>query len=175
MILSLIYLTAHYYIDMSKKILISSCLVGKKCAYDGKDRYNDEVASLAALCKSVDICPEVSGGLGCPRERHEIWGGSGDDVLSGKAKVLSQTGKDHTREFVNGAKNVLEIARNNDIQIALLKAKSPSCANGMIHSGCFNGTLREGSGVAAALLKSNNIKLYNENEITTLKIHLQML
>ena len=160
---------------MSKKILISSCLIGKKCAYDGKDRYSDEIVSLAETCGFVDICPEVSGGLGCPRERHEISGGDGNDVLSGKAMVVTQSGQDHTREFILGSQNALSLARDNDIQIAVLRSKSPSCGKNKIHSGQFDGVLDNGMGVTMALLNRNNIKVCSENEITTLKIHLQML
>ncbi len=160
---------------MSQKLLISSCLIGKKCAYDGRDRYDPEVASLAKACDFVDICPELSAGLGCPRVPHEISGGDGNDVLSGDAAIITESSQDYTQEFLLGAQNALDLAINNNIRIAVLKSKSPSCGTAAVYSGRFDGKLNNGMGVTAALLKRNNINIYNENEITALKIHLQML
>lgn len=157
------------------RILVSSCLLGKKCAYDGEDRYDPDVASLSRYCEFVAFCPELAGGLGCPRERHEISGGSSSDVLSGKARIISQNGIDHTHQFLTGALKTLDKAIQNDIKYAVLKSKSPSCGKYIVHSGDFDGRLKEGKGLTSELLAVNNISIYNEEEISALKIRLQML
>ncbi len=150
---------------MPSKILVSSCLTGEKCAYDGKDR---TVSAVRELCKRfgcVRACPEVDGGLGCPREFHEITGNTGEDVLDGKARVLSFSGEDRTEHFIRGAKAALKKALRNSVSIAVMKARSPSCGRGRIYSGKFDGTLCDGNGVTAALLMRHGIKVFTEEEI----------
>ncbi len=98
------------------KILISSCLLGKKCSYDGDSRISEDVIDLCRPYEFVDLCPEMCGGLGCPRDKHEISGGAGKDVLEGKASVKSEDGKDHTAYFIAGAEKVLEEALKEDIK-----------------------------------------------------------
>ena len=149
---------------MFKKILVSSCLIGKKCSYDGGSRTNESVKDLCSRYPCIDICPEMESGLGCPRESHEILGGTGGDVLDGRAHVLSISGNDHTRDFLKGAEAALHAARENEIELAIMKARSPSCGTHKIYSGKFDRTLKDGSGVTATLLKRNNIKVFNEEE-----------
>lgn len=147
------------------KILVSSCLIGKKCAYDGRSRTSDDVIKLSEQAGFIDVCPELLAGLGCPREKHEIAGGSGEDVLSGRAKVVSESGKDHTQSFINGAKDTLKIAFDHGINVAILKANSPSCGGKMIYSGDFDGVLHNGKGVTAQLLLNRGIKVFSEEDI----------
>lgn len=149
---------------MPKKILVSSCLVGKKCSYDGEARTSSKVAELCSRCVCIDICPEIEGGLECPREIHEIADGTGEDVLDGKARVMSISGADHTNNFLKGAEATLRAALENGVSVAIMKARSPSCGTHNVYSGKFDGTLKDGSGVTAAILKRNGIKVFNESE-----------
>jgi len=150
---------------MTKKVLVSSCLIGKKCSYDGEARTSFCLEKLSDKYKLIDICPEMAGGLGCPRDKHEIKGGTGLDVLQGKAKVLTPTGKDDTDFFIKGAEEALSLAKKENIHTAIMKARSPSCGSNSIYSGKFDGSLRPGDGVTASLLKQNDIKVFTEEEI----------
>ncbi|MEA3489333.1 MAG: DUF523 domain-containing protein [Candidatus Omnitrophota bacterium] len=154
---------------MRQRILVSSCLIGKKCAYDGRARTIDSVREQCRAAGFVDVCPEIEGGLGCPREAHEIVGGSGEDVLDGKARVLTRDMKDHTKNFIRGAEIVLERANDNRIELAVFKSKSPSCGKGKICAGRFDGMLREGNGVTTALLLKRGIQVFTEKDMDEAK------
>jgi uncharacterized protein YbbK (DUF523 family) len=150
---------------ISPKVIVSSCLVGKKCAYDGGNRYSGAVLALCEKYGYVDICPEVSGGLSIPREAHEINGGSGEDVLDGKCKVVAPSGKDVSAYFLRGAEITLGKAVTNDVALAVMKGRSPSCGSGRIYAGSFDGKLKDGNGVTAALLIRNGITVFAEEEM----------
>jgi uncharacterized protein YbbK (DUF523 family) len=107
--------------------------------------------------QALTFCPETFGGLKIPRVPSEIAGGDGYDVLDGRARVMSRDGRDLTLEFIKGAQAVLALCRKHGVREVLLKAKSPSCGVGSIYDGTFTGTLRQGDGVTAALLKRNGI------------------
>ncbi len=141
-------------------------MIGKKCTYDSGGRLSAPVKKLSEKYELVDVCPELSGGLGCPRDRNEIVGGTGEDVLNGVARVVAASGKDNTEKFIEGAQVTLREALQKGIHVAVLKSKSPSCGKHAIHAGAFDGTMRDGSGVTAALLQRNQIKVFAENEIT---------
>lgn len=138
-------------------ILVSACLAGINCAWDGGNRVNPEVKRLLAEKLAVAVCPEVLGGRLIPRLKTEIKGGSGEDVLDGKAKVIDESGTDVTAEFIKGAYESLEIVKKNNIKKAILKARSPSCGAGKIYDGSFKGKLIDGNGVLAALLKREGV------------------
>lgn len=146
-----------------KMILISSCLLGKACRYDGASQPNDEALALFENGNAIPVCPECLGGLTTPRPPAEIVLGSGEDVISGRARVIarSENGeeRDVTREFLLGAQKTLSLAREYGADTAVLKAKSPSCGCGLIYDGSFTGTLRKGSGVTSALLIQNGIRV----------------
>ena len=146
-------------------ILISACLCGVNCKYSGGNNLNEKVIKLLEEGKALLACPEQLGGLPTPRVPSEIVGGTGVDVLEGKAKVISKEGKDVTAEFVKGAEETLSLAKIVKVEYVILKAKSPSCGNGIIYAGNFNGDLREGEGVTAALLKKHGFKVITENDI----------
>lgn len=139
--------------------LISACLAGIPCRYDGQARGREGMAELVASGQALTFCPETFGGLKIPRVPSEIVGGDGHDVLDGKARVMSRDGKDLTQEFVKGALAVLELCRKLGADEVLLKSKSPSCGIGRIYNGTFTGILREGDGVTAALLSRNGINV----------------
>ncbi|MCM0650603.1 DUF523 domain-containing protein [Clostridium swellfunianum] len=146
-------------------IIVSACLCGINTRYDGKSNFNDKVSELLKQGKAVLVCPEQLGGLSTPRPAHEITGGTGAEVLEGCAKVVSANGDDGTCYFIKGAEETLEIAKQVDAKIAILKAKSPSCGCGNIYNGAFSKSLIEGNGVTAELLIRNGIKVYTEQEI----------
>ncbi len=143
-----------------KNVLVSKCLLGFPCRYDGK--VPDKKLELDNDICVLGVCPEVMGGLDTPRIASEIVSGDGFDVLDGKAKVINKAGEDVTEQFVSGAYKVLEIAKENGITTAILKAKSPSCGCGKIYDGTFTRTLREGVGVTCALLLRNGINVKTE-------------
>lgn len=146
--------------------LISACLLGIKCAWDGKDIYRSD--KLIQLLKSqvlVPVCPEQLGGLKTPRAPQEIQGGTGQDVLDGKCKVLNINGEDVTQEFITGAEEALKIIKLFRIEEFIGKSRSPSCGCGQIYDGTFSHTLVQGDGVTTALLKRNGIKVISEEDL----------
>jgi uncharacterized protein YbbK (DUF523 family) len=145
--------------------LCSACLLGIKCRYDGLGRSNEKILALSQKEILIPVCPEQLGGLPTPRPNSEIKDGEGSDVLSGCSRVLGSDGDEVTDNFVNGAKEVLRLAKIFNIQEAILKQKSPSCGSGRIYDGTFSGDLRNGDGVTTALLKRNGIKVISEEDI----------
>ncbi|MBD3379261.1 MAG: DUF523 domain-containing protein [Candidatus Omnitrophica bacterium] len=147
------------------KILVSACLTGNPCAYDGRGRLNERVAEICSEHGYIPFCPEMDGGLPSPREPNEIINGTGKDVLSGKARVRTSSGADNTAKFLEGARIALGKARRNNIEMAILKSRSPSCGCRRIYDGTFSRTLTEGMGVAAAILERSGIHVISEEEI----------
>ena len=113
-------------------IVISACLGGIACRYDGNDNLISKIEELLQKEDTVLICPEVLGGLPTPRPSAEIIGGNGDDVLDGKAKVMTKDGKDVTESFVSGAYKALEQIKNLHPEYIILKERSPSCGSSTI-------------------------------------------
>ncbi|WP_119344679.1 DUF523 domain-containing protein [Facilibium subflavum] len=149
------------------KILVSSCLFGCNVRYHGKAAEIHQ-ALFAKWCQEgriVHFCPEVQAGLPIPRNPSEIVKGTGIDVLNGYARVLSKDKEDKSDAFIKGAYLTLAFAQKHQIKVALLKKNSPSCGNTSIYDGTHTGKLINGSGVTAALLMRNGIKVYNENEL----------
>lgn len=140
------------------KILVSACLLGIPCRYDGKSKPNEKVISLKEKYEIIPACPECLGGLTTPRPVAEISG----------ARVIRCDGKDVTDEYNLGAQKTLEIARENDIKIAVLKSKSPSCSNKEIYDGTYTRKLISGKGITARLLIKNGIKVIDEGELDSL-------
>ena len=142
-------------------IIVSACLAGIDCAWDGKNKLKKEIKELVDKKLAIAVCPEVLGGRSIPRTRTEIKNGSGEDVLDGKAKVFDEEGKDVTSEFIEGAYKALSIAKEFNVKEAILKSKSPSCGVEKIYDGSFNGNLINGNGVAAALFQREGIECRN--------------
>ena len=140
------------------KILISACLLGVPCRYDGKSKPCPEAEKLAATHTLIPFCPECIGGLPTPREPSEICG----------ERVISRAGTDVTGEYRRGAEEALAMCRRLGCSCAVLKEKSPSCGHGKIYDGTFTGTLTDGDGITAALLSENGIPVYGESEIAAL-------
>lgn len=146
-------------------VLVSACLAGRACRFDGSANPDDEVARLLAEGRAVLVCPEEDGGLGTPRPPAEIVGGDGADVLAGRAKVMTKGGRDVTAEYVAGARIALHAAREAGAERAILKARSPSCGKGCIYDGSFTRTPQEGHGVTAALLLAEGLAVVTEEEL----------
>ncbi|MDR7866851.1 MAG: DUF523 domain-containing protein [Sporomusaceae bacterium] len=147
-------------------ILVSACLLGLSCRYDGGHNLCPALAAPAAAGLCLPFCPEQLGGLSTPRPAAEIVGGSGKDVLAGRARILGQGGVDLTPAFLLGVQQTLALVRAIPVAAAILKARSPSCGVGAIYDGSFTRTIREGHGVAAAALAELGIPLYTEENIT---------
>lgn len=139
-------------------LIVSKCLTGECCRYDGRSKPDPEIAALVNEGRAIAVCPEQLGGLPTPRVSAELTG-TGEDVLSGKARAVTRDGRDVTEKFVTGAEKTLAIARLAGAKRAILKAKSPSCGCGLIYDGSFSGRLVPGTGVAAALLEKNGIEV----------------
>lgn len=136
-------------------ILVSACLLGVACRYDGKSKPNPEVLKLVEKFNLIPICPEQLGGLPTPRIPSEI----------SNTKVLTSEGKDVTLEYKKGATEALKIANIFNCKLAILKEKSPSCGCGKIYDGNFNKTLIVGNGITAQLFLENGINVIGETSI----------
>lgn len=143
---------------MAISVLISACLLGSTCRYDGESRPIEEAISLKKKVHLIPFCPEIYGGLPTPRTPCEIQG----------EKVIASDGTDCTEQYMRGAQEALRLSTLFDCRFALLKEKSPSCGSGSIYDGTFSRTLKSGDGITAALLKQKGIKVFNEHQIPLL-------
>ncbi len=150
-----------------QKILVSACLLGERVRYDGLIVPLSEIMTglLRSRAYIIPFCPEVAGGLPVPRNPAEINGKDGFEVLDGKAIVRNKSGDDVTLFYLNGAARALETALKNNIRMAVLKEKSPSCGNSLIYDGTFTKRFKPGKGITAALFERNGIHVFNEQEI----------
>lgn len=139
--------------------LISACLAGVNCKYNGGNNLNPKIVQLLKEKKAILICPEQLGGLSTPRLPSEII-----TDKEGNKRVINIEGKDLTKEFLKGAEETLKIAKLAGVEAAILKARSPSCGKGKIYDGQFRGKLIEGNGITAELLEKNGIKIYTEED-----------
>jgi uncharacterized protein YbbK (DUF523 family) len=143
-------------------ILVSSCLLGVHCRYDGVcqelKEFDEKLPLLMEKFNIIPVCPEVYGGLTIPREPAEIKDG----------RVVIPDGSDVTEAFVKGAKEVLHLAKLFDCKYAILKERSPSCGSNVIYDGTFSHIRIPGDGVTTALLKKNGIQVFGESEIDKL-------
>ncbi len=135
-------------------VIVSACLVGKKCRYDGSDNKNEIIIQKLRGKEYLEVCPEELGGLSTPRTPCEIK----------NERVISKFGEDFTQEFETGAKIVLALALKHHTKLAILKSKSPSCGCGLIYDGTFTKTLTKGDGICTKLLKKHGIKVINETD-----------
>lgn len=136
------------------RILISACLLGLKCRYDGGGKTLPPLTELLgrADLSFVPVCPEQLGGLPTPRPPAERVG----------ERVRTRDGGDVTEQYARGAAQAEELARLTGCRCALLKARSPSCGSGVIYDGTFTGRRVPGDGVTAARLKSADIPVFDE-------------
>jgi len=143
-------------------IIISACLLGVKCRYDGGSRPEEALSTIQATRHLVPLCPEQLGGLSTPRAPSTISNGDGDDVLAGRSRVVDSEGKDVTEQFLRGAHEALRIATILGVDRAILKEKSPSCG---VHFIKRDGIMIRGTGVTAALLRRHGIRVISSERI----------
>ena len=134
-------------------ILISACLIGMNCKYDGGNNYREIALNLVKRGVAIPICPEQLGGLTTPRNPSEI------KNIDGKKYVFNNKNEDVTEQFVKGAMEVLKLAKELNVKKVILQSRSPSCGVGKIYSGNFDGKLIDGNGILAQLLIDNNIEV----------------
>lgn len=137
-------------------ILVSACLLGLECRYDGRDNLKPEIKKLLREHCLIPVCPEVMGGLPTPRVPAERVGD----------RVIAQNGSDVTDAYEKGAREALKLAQLYGCQAAILKERSPSCGVGVIYDGTFSHTLTEGDGVAASCLRKNGVQVWGESQIS---------
>lgn len=142
------------------KILVSACLLGEPCRYDGTGKLEPTLEELRARGHTlIPVCPEVLGGLPTPRPPAE---------RQPDGRVVTREGGDVTAEYRAGAEKALELARAHGCTCAVLKERSPSCGHGSIYDGTFSRTLVPGSGVTAQLLEEHGIAVYGESQLPSL-------
>ena len=139
---------------MKIEYVVSACLAGCKCRYDGKDNLCPKVKQLVEEGRAVTVCPEVMGGMTTPRIPSERKDG----------KIINSIGEDNTSYFIKGVDKSIEIVKEHNIKKAILKAKSPSCGNKYIYDGTFSKTLIEGKGLLAEKLSEIGVEIYDEGD-----------
>nr|WP_314469557.1 DUF523 domain-containing protein [uncultured Campylobacter sp.] len=148
------------------KILISACLLGENCKYNGGNNADaipaDALSKLGQIYELIAVCPECMGGLTTPREPAEI---------CANGRVLTKfSGRDVTAKFILGAQICADVARENGCKIAVLKERSPSCGSGWIYDGSFTGRIVSGDGITAAALKKLGIRVVGESALAELNL-----
>ena len=141
-----------------ENLLISACLLGIPCRYDGRSVRAVDVSALRQKYNLIPVCPEIYGGLPTPRTPSERQGD----------RTVMKDGTDVTENYLRGAKAAYDLCRELDCKKALLKERSPSCGKGKIYDGTFSGTLVDGDGVTAEYLRAEGIEVYGESEIEKL-------
>lgn len=136
-------------------VLISRCLLGINCRYDGKNNKIKNLREKFPQINFIDVCPEVDSGMKTPRKPCEIK----------NSKVINIDGEDFTKEFKKGSQIALDLCKKYKIKTALLKAKSPSCGKDYIYDGNFDKNLINGDGITCQVLKKNGIIIFSEKEI----------
>ena len=131
------------------RVLVSACLLGYNCKYNGKNNLNSKIVELLKTHEVIPVCPEMFGGLSCPHIPCEKVGD----------RILDKEGNDCTKQFIKGAEEALNIAKEKQVDFAILQKRSPSCGNSVIYDGTFKGNLIAGNGVFAQKLQSLNIPI----------------
>ena len=137
------------------RILVSACLLGVYCRYNGERKQMDGIERLMERAELIPVCPEILGGLPTPRPAAERVGN----------RVMNREGADVTEAYRRGAEETLRLAELFGAKMALLKERSPSCGMGKIHDGSFLGRIVDGSGVTAELLASYGVTVLGESEV----------
>ncbi|MEI6308963.1 MAG: DUF523 domain-containing protein [bacterium] len=135
--------------------LVSACLLGLRCRYDGGSNERLQVVALLDHETLIPVCPEQLGGLPTPRPASEIVRG----------RVMTPSGEDQTGAYQRGAEETVALARRLGVTEAILKQRSPSCGCGQLYDGSFSGRVVEGNGITTALLISHGIRVISEEEV----------
>lgn len=144
-------------------VLVSACLLGAACRYDGASKAHARLRVLLAGKAVVPICPEAAAGLGTPRPPVQLTGGVGEDVWRGDARAVSvERSEDRTASFRHGAQLALDAARAHGASLAILKERSPSCGSSAVY---VDGALVEGEGITTSLLRAHGVTVVSESGI----------
>lgn len=141
------------------RMLVSACLLGVACRYDGKGQAIPRLNELLAACEVIPVCPEQLGGLPTPRSPSE-WQGK---------RIVNQAGQDVTDQYLRGGEEAVRLARTLGCELAILKERSPACGSREIYDGSFSGVLLPGEGSAARALREAGIPVLGESELDKLK------
>jgi len=144
-----------------KPVLISACLLGQNCRWDGGNSGIDPLVQIKEGW--LPVCPEELGGLGTPRLPAEF-GGQVKDVINGKERVIDSSGKEVTQKFISGAQESLCIAIKNNVKTAILKSNSPSCGIKQTYDGTFTGKLVKGEGIFAYLCRRQGYRVISSED-----------
>lgn len=136
-------------------ILVSACLIGQNCKYNGDNNYNQNVIDFIEGHHVISICPELLGGLGCPR----------DSVEQVDGLFMTKNGKDVTNEFLKGVAASMEQVQEKEIELAILQSRSPTCGVNQIYDGTFQGKLIKGEGLFAKTLREAGITVKDCEDI----------
>lgn len=139
--------------------IISACLAGVNCKYNGGNNLYKEIEQLVREGKAILVCPEQLGGLSTPRLPSEIITDN-----KGNKRVINKKGEDITENFMKGGLETLRIAKLVNAEAAIFKARSPSCGCGQVYDGTFSGKVKEGNGITTDMLLEHGIKVYTEEE-----------
>ena len=150
--------------SVSAQYIVSACLAGEKCRYDGESNTIDAIVQMVNDGTAVALCPEVMGGLPTPRIPCEI-----KKNQDGSLEIIDKDNNNHTAAFIRGARLALDAAVRDGITKAILKQRSPSCGCGLIYDGTFSGKLIEGNGITAELFIKSGIKVITEIEFEKLQ------
>ncbi len=137
------------------KYVVSACLLGDNCKYNGGNNYNENVCKFLSNKEYIKVCPECLGGLSIPRLPSEIIGD----------KVINSSNIDVTLNYKKGAEETLKICQSENINCAIMKSRSPSCGCGKIYDGTFSKKLVDGDGITVRLLKEHEIRVLSEEDI----------
>jgi uncharacterized protein YbbK (DUF523 family) len=146
-------------------IIASACLLGLNCRWDGRSSKEEKL--FLFLPEIIPVCPEQLGGLATPRNPAQIIDGNGNDVLDGKAKVINDAGYDVTKEFIQGAQEILKISQLYKVTKSVLKERSPSCG---VHHIYHGQSLADGMGVTCAFLRRAGVQVLSSEEIDNAKL-----
>lgn len=145
--------------------IISACLCGVNCKYSGKNNINQKCLKLFKEGRGILVCPEQLGGLQTPRNPVELKGTAKDIIENNDGTAIDEVGKDYTEQFVRGAYETLNIAKNAGIDRAILKEGSPSCGCNLIYDGTFTGKKIPGKGITAYLLEKEGMTVFSDEDI----------
>lgn len=144
-------------------IIVSACLLGYPCKYNGKSNLCREVIEYLKDKDYLAVCPEQLGNLPTPRAKSELYHCSPKDVFQKKGKIITENGKDVSASFIQGALKAFDFAINYEVSEAIVKENSPSCGHLYTYDGNFNQTRISQSGLFTYLLKKKNVKILTEN------------
>lgn len=144
--------------------LISACLCGVNCKYNGLNNINKTCEELFISGQGILICPEQLGGLPTPRVPAEL-NNSAREIIIGNGEIITRDGSDVTKEFLKGANEVLEIAKKLNVKKAILKDGSPSCGVNYIYDGSFSGKKISGVGITTQMLIDVSVEVLSEADL----------